>query len=664
MSEEEPKIGVYVCHCGANIAGVVDVEDVIKYVEKLPNVAIAKHYVYMCSAPAQAMIKEDIEEHRLNRVVVASCSPRMHESTFRRVVDEGGLNPYLFEMTNIREQCSWVHATEPKKATKKAKDLIRISVARARLLEPLQKRVVNVTGKALIIGAGVSGMRAALDLAGRGFDVYLVEKAPYVGGRMAQLDKLYPTDEYALDVLKPLTQAVVSEPKIHLLTNSEISTADGYIGNFKTRIAIKPRYVTVKCDACGKCEIVCPIEVPDEFDYGLSKRKAVYLPFPDAIPKTYLIDHEKCSKCGKCIETCESGAIDLYQQPQEIEVEVGTIIVATGHDLYDPPEGEYGRQIYKNVITMPQLERLLNRNGPTNGELRLSCHTPKSVVFISCVGSRQEPEIYKRIKDNQQFNRYCSRVCCTATLRNASEIKRRYSHAQVFYLHRDIRSFGRGHEEYYIKAGQQGVVFIRYKPEEPPVVSNNRKGTIVTVHDVLSGETLAIPTDLVVLNAAMVPRADASEIQTKLKIARSVDGFFQEAHAKLRPLDTPMDGIYLAGTAQGPRDITDSAAMGSAAAAKAAILLAKGKVELEPIVAYVDLTRCDGCAMCVEPCTFKAIAIEEYEQKGTIKKRAVVNDALCKGCGACAATCPPKCIYVRHFTLDQISAMIKAAVTE
>jgi len=662
MSEEEPKIGVYVCHCGVNIAGVVDVEDVAKYVEKLPNVAIAKHYVYMCSAPAQAMIKKDIKEHELNRVVVASCSPRMHESTFRRVVDEGGLNPYLFEMANIREQCSWVHAAEPKKATKKAKDLIRMSVARARLLESLQKREVNVTRRALIIGAGISGIRAALDLAERGFDVCLIEKAPYVGGRMVQLNKLYPTDEYALDVLKPLMEAVASHPKIQLLTNSEISMVDGYIGNFKAKITIKPGYVTGDCDACGQCEIACPIEVPNEFNYGLSKRKAIYLPFPDAMPTRYLVDNKNCNKCGKCIEVCQLKAIDLEQQPQEIEVDVGTILVAIGHDLYDPPKGEYGYKIYENVITMPQLERLLNKNGPANGELRFSGFTPKSVVFISCVGARQEPEIYKPLKEDQKLNRDCSRVCCTETLKNAIEIKKRHPDVRVFYLYRDMRSFGRGHEEYYKKAGEERVFFIKYKAEEPPVISNSPNGTIITVHDVLSGETLAIPTDLVVLNVSMIPRVDASDVQTKLKIARGANGFFQEAHAKLRPLETAFDGIYLAGTAQGPKDITDSSAMGSAAAAKAAILLAKGKVELEPIVAYVDLTKCDGCAMCVEPCTFKAITIEEYKEKGAVKKRAVVNDALCKGCGACAATCPPRCIYVKHFTLDQISAMINVSL--
>lgn len=663
MSQEEPKIGVYICHCGVNIAGVVDVEDVAKYAEGLPNVALAKHYMYVCSQPGQTMIKEDIKEHGINRVVVASCSPRMHELTFRRVVQEGGLNPYLFEMTNIREHCSWVHGDEPEKATKKAKDLIRMSVAKARLLEPLQKREVEVTERALVIGAGISGMKAALDLAERGFDVHLIEKAPSIGGRMAQLDKLYPTDERALDVLKPLMNAVVSHPKIKLLTNSDVSAVDGFIGNFKVKVTITPRRVTEECDACGKCESKCPVEVPNEFDFGLSKRKAIYLPYQAAVPRRYVIDGENCNKCGECVKGCESGAIDLEEQPEEIEVDVGTIITATGHDLYDPPEGEYGYKVHENVITMPQLERLLSENGPTNGQLLFNGSTPKSVVFISCVGSRQEPEIYKPVKDEQHLNRYCSRVCCTAALKNALTIRERYPTTRVYYLERDIRTFGRGHEDYYVRAGESRVLFLKYRPEAPPVVSGNPNGLTVAVQDVLTNnETIATPADLVVLNVGMVPCTDAADVQTKLKITRGVDGFFQEAHAKLRPLDTPSDGIYLAGTAQGPKDITDSAAMGSAAAAKAAIPLAKGKVELEPTVAYIELSRCDGCAMCVEPCTFKAIEIEEYEEEGAVKKRAIVNDALCKGCGVCAATCPPKAIYVKHFTLDQISAMIDAAL--
>jgi len=666
MSEkDEPKIGVYICHCGVNIAATVDVEAVSKYAEKLPNVVLAKNYMYMCSAPAQAMIRNDIKEQGLNRVIVASCSPRMHELTFRRVVEEGGLNPYLFDMTNIREHCSWVHSEEPEKATKKAKDLVRMSVARSALLEPLQKRVVEVTVRALVIGAGIAGMRTALDLAERGFEVYLVEKEPCIGGRMAQLNKVYPTGDYASDLLKPLMDTVVSNPRIKLLTSSKVTAVDGYIGNFKAKILTNPRGVKENCDACGKCEAVCPVEVSNEFDFGLSKRKAIYLPFSDAVPHTYVVDTVNCNKCGKCVEACDKGAVNLDEKPGEAEIDFGTVTVAIGHDLYEPPKGEFGYQVYDNVITTGQLERLLNEKGPTKGQLLRNGRMPESIVFISCVGSRQEPGVYQPVDKDRQLNRYCSRACCMTGLNNALEIKERHPKTRVYYIYRDVRAFGKGHEDFYRKAGESGVIFIKYRAEAPPTVSQELNSTVVTVQDMLTNnETFAIPADYVVLNVGMVPRKEALEVQGMLKIAKGLEGFFTEAHAKLRPLDTPTDGIFLAGTAQGPKDITDSAAMGSAAAAKASVPLAKGKVELEPVVARVELDKCDGCAMCVEPCTFKAISIEEHKEGEEVKKRAVVNEALCKGCGACAATCPPKAIYVKHFTLEQIAAMINALLTE
>jgi len=664
QEKENPRIGVYVCHCGTNIAGVVDVDDVTRYVKDLPDVVVAKNYLYMCSAPAQDMVKQDIKEHKLNRVVVASCSPRMHEPTFRKVCEEAGLNQYLFEMANIREQCSWAHSREPEKATQKAKDLIRMSVARARLLETLQIKELSVTIRALVIGAGISGLAAALDLAQRGFEVYLVEKAPSIGGRMAQLGELYPTGEYGLDLLKPVMDIVASHPKIKLYTNSEIEAVEGSIGNFKVEFVVKPRYITQDCDACGECEKVCPIEVSDEFNYGLSKRKAIYLHFTDAVPPIYSIDDKSCDKCGKCIEACKRRAIDLEEKPMRIGVEVGVIIVATGHDLYDPPEGEFGYGTYKNVITLPQLERLLDENGPTNGHLLFNSTTLKSVVLISCVGSRQEPGTYQPIKEGQQLNRYCSRVCCTAALKNALAIKKRYPDVRVFYLYRDVRTFGRGHEDYHKKANESQVLFMKYRPEEPPSVSSGPKGLVVNVRDVLTeNELLSIPADLVVLNVGMVPRADASDIQTKLKIARSVDGFFQEAHAKLRPLDTPLDGIYLAGTAQGPKDITDSSAMGSAAAAKAAIPLARGKVEVEPIVAVVNEDLCKGCGRCEEVCEYDAIKVEEVQPFVKVPTlTAKVTEAQCKGCGSCVVACPIGAIAMKHFTSKQIQAMITAAI--
>jgi len=669
----DPRIGVYICHCGINIAGVVDVEAVRQYAEKLPNVVVAKTYLYTCSSPGQAMIVTDISEQKLSRVVVASCSPRMHEATFRKVVEEGGLNPYLFEMANIREHCSWVHSAEPQKATEKAKDLVRIAVAKARLLEPLQKKSVSVTERALVVGAGVAGMRAALDLAERGFEVCLVEEQPTIGGKTARLNTLYPTGEYAIDAVGPMMKQVASHPNIKLLTSSEISSVDGYIGNFKVKIIKKPRFVSVRCDACARCESVCPVETSNEFDFHLTKRKAIYMPFKGAVPQAYVIDEKTCNKCGKCLEACEKKAIDLEEKPEELEFDIGTIVTAIGFDSYEPLDGEFGYKKHKNIITMLQLERILDEKGPTGGELVLGdafgpffrSSPTKNIVFISCVGSRQEPGVYKPLQEGQQLNKYCSRVCCTGALKNALLIKKKYPDANVYYLYRDIRTYGRGHEKYYRDASEALIRFMRYEAQAPPIVTSASDELTVTVDDVLTGnETFAIQADLVVLATAMVPSAKLADVQGKLKIAKSADGFLQEAHAKLRPLDTATDGIFLAGAAQGPKDVTDAVAMGSAAAAKASIPLAQGKVDLEPIKSFVDLAKCDGCAMCVDPCTFKAIKIEEHTENGTVKKRAVVNEALCKGCGACAATCPPKAIFVKGFTLDQLTAQVNAALAE
>jgi heterodisulfide reductase subunit A len=672
-ASQEPRIGVYICHCGINIAGVVDVEAVREYAEKLPNVVVAKTYLYTCSSPGQAMIETDISEQKLNRVVVASCSPRMHEATFRKVVEEGGLNPYLFEMANIREHCSWVHSAEPERATKKAEDLVRIAVAKARLLEPLQKKSVAVTERALVIGAGMAGMRSALDLAERGFEVCLVEEQPTIGGKTARLNTLYPTGESAIDVVAPLMKEVASHPNIKLFTNSEITNVDGYIGNFKVKITKRPRFVSERCNACARCESVCPVDVSNEFDFHLTKRKAIYMPFRSAVPQAYVIDEKTCNKCGKCLEVCEKKAIDLNEKPEELEFDIGTIVTAIGFDSYEPPEGEFGYKTHKNVITMLQLERILDKDGPTGGELVLGNaygpffrSTPaKNIVFISCVGARQEPGVYKPIREGQELNRYCSRVCCTGALKNALLIRKKYPDANVYYLYRDIRTFGRGHEKYYRDASEALIRFMKYDPHAPPIVTSNSDELTVTVDDVLTAnETFAIKADLVVLATAMIPSAKLADIQGKLKITKSADGFLQEAHAKLRPLDTATEGIFIAGAAQGPKDVTDAVAMGSAAAAKASIPLAQGKVELEPIKSFVDVSKCDGCAMCVDPCTFKAIKIEEFNENGEVKKRAVVNEALCKGCGACAATCPPKAIYVRGFTLEQLTAQVNAALAE
>jgi len=665
VSSAEPRIGVYVCHCGVNIGAVVNVEEVTKYAETLPNVVVAKNYLYMCSAPGQEMIAKDIAEHNLNRVIVAACTPRLHESTFRRTLAKANLNPYLLDIANIREHCSWVHSSNPDLATAKAKDLVRMALGRARLLEPLEKKIVEASTRALVVGGGVAGMRAAIDLAERGFEVYLVERSPTLGGRTAQLAKVFPTDDYAGSLLRRMYEKIASEPSIKVLTNSEVESVEGFVGNFAITISTKPRRVTDLCNVCAKCEDVCPVEVPNEHDEGLSLRKAIYLPHPSAYPMRYAIDGVNCNLCGKCVAVCDKGAIDLSEAEGKFEVKVGSVIVASGFDPYQPHQAEFGYGLTDRVVTLPQLVRLLDENGPTNGKLEVAGHEPRNVVFIACAGSRQRAGITKTFSEDQKLNEYCSRVCCAASLHTELELKKRFPSCNVFHLYRDIRTYGRGHEKLYEEAANSLVFFLRYDEQEVPDVEVRDGQPIVTVRDTLSGgEQFEISADLVVLAVGMTPRLSTKDIQLKLKIPASPDGFLQEIHAKLRPVEVSTDGIFIAGTAQGPKDITETAIAGSAAAAKAAAILAKGRVELEPTIACVDPEKCDGCALCVEACTFKAISIVEIDEGGITKKRAIVNDAFCKGCGSCAAVCPPRAIGVRHFTLPQINAMLEAALTK
>ena len=647
VREEEPRIGVYVCHCGLNIAGVVDVAKVVDAVKDLPNVVIARHYVYMCSDPGQNLIKEDIEKYKLNRVVVASCSPQMHEPTYRRLVESAGVNKYLFEMANLREQCSWVHAPWPERATEKAIDLVKMAIAKARRLKPLETRKVKVERAALIVGGGVSGVKAALDLAERGFKVYLVERKPYLGGRAVQINKVAITHQDALEIVSPMLEEVMKNPNITVLTNSEVEEFSGYIGNFEITVRKKPRFVNEKCTACGKCVEVCPVEVPDEFNLGLSNRKAIYIPYDQAYPRLYTIDPEACTKCGKCVEVCPENAINLDESEETVKFTVGTVILATGFDPYTPKE--YGYGTYKDVITQLQLERLLSPNGPTKGQLLRPSNgqKPRSVAFILCTGSRI-PE-----------RPYCSRICCTVALKNATLIKKAYPDVDVFILYRDIRAFGKGHEEYYTEARRLGIMFFKYSIEEPPTVEQSGESLRVKVKDQITGLPVELPADLVVLVEAITPSEGARDLGIKFGVSTTADGFFREAHPKLRPLDTLVEGVYIAGVAQGPKDITESIIQASGAASRASIPMAQGEVEIEPIYAVVDTFRCKGCGRCEEICEFGAVKVEPDEH-GVL--HAKVNEALCKGCGACSVRCPTGAIKVQHFRNDQILAMVTAAM--
>ena len=653
-SDEEIRIGVYVCHCGLNIAGSVNCEEVTKFAASLPHVVVSKDNRYTCSDQGQELIKSDIREHKLNRVVVASCSPRLHEPTFRRACEEAGLNKYLFEMANIREQCSWVHLREWEKATEKAKDLVKMAVAKAALLEPEEEVEVSITKKALVIGGGVAGVQAALDLADTGYRVYLVEKEPSIGGRMAQIDKTFPTMDCSICILAPKMSDVGRHPNIELLTNSEVKEVKGYIGNFKVKVLKKPRYVTEECTACGDCVTACLVTAPNEFDIGLATRHAIYTPFPQAVPSTYIIDRNLCLNkffivCDKCMSACERRAINFDMLPETVELNVGTIIVATGADVYDPSSlVNYGYSKFPNVITSLEFERLINAGGPSGGRLirPSDMQIPDSVAFIQCVGSRSE-----------KSNLYCSNVCCMNTIKDSLLIKEHWPNVKIHVFYLDIRAYGKGFEDLYRRAKKEGTMFIRGLPAE--ILEDRRTRNLWLVgENTLQKELYKINVGMVILSIGIEPRRDSEVIQHLLTLSRNPDGFFIEAHPKLRPVDTPTGGVFLAGCAESPKDIKDSVTQASAAAARASILMAKGKVTVEAITPRLIVENCTACGLCARVCPYNAISVDRE------KKKTEIVEAACVGCGTCSAECPFSALTMRHFTDEQIYAQIDAATEQ
>ena len=644
------KIGVYICHCGVNIASSVDVERVKKAAEKHPSVAIARTYAYMCSDPGQDLIRKDIKEHGLDRIVVAACSPRMHEMTFRKTCESEGVNAYCFEMTNIREQCSWVHA-DIDAATAKAIDLVRSSLSRVSLLEPLKIQEVPVTPAALVIGGGIAGIQAALDIADAGFQVYLVEKEPSIGGHMAQLDKTFPTLDCSACILTPKMVDVGNHPLIQLMTYAEVTNVDGFVGNFKVTVRKKARYVDLdKCTGCGLCAEHCRMKdrIESEFDVGMGKRSAIYVPFPQAVPLKYTVDSETClfltrGKCGKvpeCQDVCPTDAIDFTMKDEEVEFDVGTIIVATGFEPFDAsrkPELAYAN--YTNVITGLEFERLVSASGPTTGHIIIDEKQPKRFVFIQCVGSR----------DKNLGNEWCSRVCCMYAIKQAHLVKEKIPDAEVTILYMDLRCFGKGFEEFYDRVRSEGVIFRRAIGSE---IYKKGDGLIVRTEDTFLGKTVELETDVVVLSTGLEPGSGAEAMSKLLKLSCTTDGFLMEAHPKLRPVDTASDGVFLAGCCQGPKDIPDTVAQAKAAASSALVPMVQGKVFVEPIVAQVDEDLCCGCRVCETVCAYKATVFDE--EKGVM----TVNSTQCKGCGSCGGACPTGAIAIRHYTDHQIFAQL------
>ena len=655
LSSDDLRIGVYVCHCGKNIGGTVNCQEVAEYARDLRGVVLAKDSLYTCSEPGQEQIKADIREHKLNRVVVASCTPRLHEPTFRAACESAGLNPYLLEMANIREHCSWVHLHDKDAATEKAKDLVDMAVSRAAMLSPQFELTVPVARKAMVIGGGVAGIQAALDLADAGYQVYLVEKSGSIGGRMAQIDKTFPTMDCSICILAPKMSEVGRHPNIELLTVSEVTGVEGHIGNFKVKILKKARYVKKECTGCGDCIQVCPQLAPDEFNAGLSIRHAIHIPFAQAVPSSFLIDMDHCLNnqgivaCDRCFQACSHKCIDFADKDQVLEVEVGTIVVATGVDVYDPTSlTELGYGKFPNVITTLEFERLINAGGPSSGELIRPSdrQRPKKVAFLQCIGSR-----------SKRSNPYCSNVCCMNTVKDALLIKEHWPDTEIYVFYIDIRAFGKGFEDLFQRARREGVTFIRGIPGE--IIEDIDTGDLTLLgENTLLGSHYRYTMDMVVLSVGIKPRSGSEVLQRLLNLSTDTDGFYMEAHPKLRPVDTTTGGVFLAGAAEGPKDIKDSVTQASAAASRANILMSKGEVKVPAITARINPDTCTACGLCAKVCPYHAI--EGSKEQGFYH----VIEAACQGCGACVPECRFGAIDQTHFTEEQIVGQIDKALAK
>ena len=655
------RIGVFVCHCGTNIAGALDVERVAESARSLAGVRFSTTYKYMCSEQGQQMIKDAITEHELDRIVIASCSPRMHEATFRKMLKGTNINPYMLEIANIREQCSWVHS-DFNEATEKAIDLVRMAVAKVQKNKPLFASSIPVNKKALVIGAGIAGIQAALDIADAGYEVTLLEKESSIGGHMVMLDKTFPTLDCSACISTPKMSEVAAHPNVTLMTSSTLESVSGYVGNFNVTIRRKAVYVNHNlCTGCGLCETKCPAKVVSEFNQGLAERRTIFKPFPQAVPAKPVIDPNSCrkltgqAKCGVCQTLCPLKAIDFEDSDKLITDTYGAIVVATGYELVDWAKlyPEYGGGKYPDVISGLQFERLVNASGPTEGKiLRPSDKTtPKNIVIVKCVGSR----------DKKKGRAYCSRACCMYAAKHAHQILEKIPGATVTTFYMDVRTPGKNYEEFYDRAREDGTRYVRGRVAK--IFRENGK-LICRGEDSLIGRRVEVEADMVILETAMTPAENIRELCAKLTISTDEYGWIQEAHPKLRPVETQTAGIYLAGTCQGPKDIPDTVAQASAAAAKVCILFSKSALEGSPMISAVDQSKCCGCGACERVCPYKAITLEEIDSRehdGWVKRMAAsVNGGLCQGCGACNVACRTGAIDLLGFTNAQILKEVDA----
>ena len=656
------RIGVFICWCGSNIAGTVDVAAVTEAVRAEPGVVFSTDYQYMCSEGGQSAIRRAVSDHALTGIVVCACSPRMHEATFRRTAASAGLNPYMVEIANIREHCSWIHR-DKEEATEKAVSLARAAIAKLNLDKPLFAGETGVVKRALIIGGGIAGIQTALDVADAGYEVDIVEKSPTIGGRMAQLDKTFPTLDCAACILTPKMVDAAAHENITLYTYSEIEEVSGFVGNFTVKIRQKARSVNRElCNGCGECVAKCPSkEAPNEFDQGLTRRSAVYIPFAQAVPNLPVIDRETCihfktGKCGLCEKVCSAKAIDYTQEDEIITKEYGAIVVATGFrtiplDRYD----EYQYSSSPDVLTSLEFERLMNAAGPTGGNLqRLSDGAkPKSIVFIQCVGSRSDDGCGKS---------YCSKICCMYTTKHAMLVRDKYPDVEVTVFYIDMRTPGKNFDEFYRRAAE--VYGVRYIKGMVGKVADWHGRLRVQAADLLADRQILIDVDMVVLATAIEPDPTARLIATMLTASMDQNDFFTEAHPKLRPVESPTAGIFLSGMCQGPKDIPETVAQAGAAAVKVLGLLSKDRLVGNPCVAESDESLCNGCSSCENVCPYGAI---EYVEKQVMaagrredRRVAQVNEALCQGCGACTVACPSGTMDLRGFSSRQIMAEVDA----
>jgi len=640
------KIGVYICECGSNISDYVDVEKVKEAVENDEGVILAKTTMFACADSTQKEIVEDIREKKLDALIIASCSPKLHLYTFRNVAIRAGLNPYNYVQVNIREQGSWAHSDTPAQATEKAIALIHGGIARVRYSEALTPIKIPADNIIVVVGAGIAGMRAAIELADMGSSVYLLEKDHFVGGRIAQWGELYMTNEKGSDIISKLYYRITQHENITLFTGAQIVSNSGSVGNFNVEIEIKPRFIKSngKTDQSKlqKAIDVCPVEVDDPFNFNLTKRKAIYVNHPGEFPEKPAIDAETCDKCGECAKIYEN--IDLDQKTEKITIKAGAILLTTGFDPYEPLKGEFGYGEIDNVITLQQFKRLIALN---EKELVYQDKKIRNIAYIYCVGSRQV----------EGENKYCSRYCCTAAIHTAVQVKNKYPGTNNFHFTRGVLTYGK-QEIIYQESMNNGDLFMQSFEDSPPVVEKKDTETIVKIKDILTEDLeVEVSADLVVLVTGMVPRKD-NDIASILKVPLGRDKFFNEVHPKLRPVETVMDGILIAGVCQGPKNVTESVQSALSAVAKANSLVSKGEIELEPTLALIHKNLCEWCDKCQEVCPYDAINRTEYEGKSV----AVVNEPNCKGCGMCLPVCPVNAIELIGYTDKEIESMIEAMI--